>query len=52
MSRPEGDNSIERCPAVLYPAIWNDPVPVWSRQAAVYLLEVLIIKRVLIILTE
>ena len=51
MIRPEGDNSIERCPAVLYPAIWNDPVPVGSRQATVYLLEVSIITRIMIILT-
>ena len=49
--RPEGDNSIERCPAVLYPAIWNDPVPVGSRQATVYLLEESRLQRVLIILT-
>ena len=51
MIRPEGDNSIERCPAVLYPAIWNDPVPVGSRQATVYLLKVSILPRVLIIMT-
>ena len=35
---PEGDDSIERCPAVLNPAIWDDPISVRSRQAAVYLL--------------
>ena len=35
---PEGDDSIERCPAVLNPAIGNDPVSVGPRQAAVYLL--------------
>ena len=41
---PEGDDSIERCPAVLNPSVWNNPVPVWSRQAAVDLLKVIISK--------
>ena len=41
---PEGDDSIERCPAVLNPSVWDDPVPVWSRQAAVDLLKVIISK--------
>ena len=42
---PEGNDSIERCPAVLNPAIWDDPVSVGSRQATVYLLEVSILSR-------